>query len=297
LGKPFVAQRYLFIGWPSIGMIYIFDDFEKLQEKAHEFGITGDLAKLRELDIMFYEVYEDHMIISFVAFESKLNKIVVLSNKFSLVFPSEAAELKKVRIGKMRARSKHLESTMCAYAVLKRAIENYSSHFEERRKGLNALERGSLSLEGLDEIERKARRFRDVIEDLLGFLIVVEKREVPFINVRTFPYEFDILRAETQHLNDRAISFRREVDIMRNRWERRAAAELNRRIEKLTEIMKKLTALTVIFMVPTLVASIYGMNFANMPELEVPEAYPLVILLMVSMVVFGALFFRKWEWL
>ena len=37
----------------------------------------------------------------------------------------------------------------------------------------------------------------------------------------------------------------------------------------------------VVFLPPTLVASIYGMNFEFMPELKWPLGYPLAILLMV----------------
>jgi len=278
-------------------MIYIFDDFEKLQDKAKEFGITSDLAKLRELDIMFYEVYEDYMIISFVAFESKLNKVIVLSKDYCLVYPSAAAELKKIKIGKMKTRASYLESTMCSYTVLKKVVENYASHFDKIRKTINVLDSNRASIESIDEIEWKVRRFRDMLEDLLGFLIKVEDKEVPFINVKAFPYEFDILRAETQHLGDRTNSVRRELDIMRNRFELRQTTELNRRIEKLTDIMKKLTALTVLFMIPNIISGHFGMNFRYMPELYMPEAYPAVILLTLSAVLLAFWLFRKWEWL
>jgi magnesium transporter len=278
-------------------MIYIFDDFEKLQEKAKEFGITSDLAKLRELDILFYEVYEDYMIISFVAFESKLNKVVVLSKNYSLVFPSSAAELKRVKIGRMKTRSKYLESTMCSYAIIKKAIENYTSHFDDIRKRMNSLENGNVEIDALDDIERKTRRFRELMEDLLGFMIKIEEKEIPFINVQAFPFEFDLLRAEAQHLNDRATNIRREVDIMRNRWDMRQTVELNKRLEKLTDIMKKLTALTVLFMIPNIISGHFGMNFRYMPELFMPEAYPAMILFTVLSVSVAVILFRKWEWL
>ena len=278
-------------------MIYIFDDFEKLQEKARESGITNDLAKLRELDILFYEVSKDYMIISFVAFESKLNKIIVLSKNYSLVFPSAAAELKRVKIGKMKTSSRYLESTMCAYAVLRKAVENYTSHFDVIRKELNHLESSPVDIDRLDSVERKARRFKELMEDLLGFFIKIEEKEVPFINVKAFPFEFSILRAEVQHLNDRATNARREVDIIRTRLEMRQTAELNKRIEKLTDIMKKLTALTVLFMIPNIISGHFGMNFRFMPELYIPEAYPAVIVITLIAVSVAFYLFRKWEWL
>ena len=52
---------------------------------------------------------------------------------------------------------------------------------------------------------------------------------------------------------------------------------------KINDIMKKLTAITLILMPPTLIASIYGMNFDtsvspwNMPELKLPFGYPMAL--------------------
>jgi magnesium transporter len=64
-----------------------------------------------------------------------------------------------------------------------------------------------------------------------------------------------------------------------------------------TNIIKLFSVAAVVFMPPTLIASIYGMNFAHMPELSWPYGYPLALLLMV---VAGALpyFYFKWRrWL
>lgn len=47
------------------------------------------------------------------------------------------------------------------------------------------------------------------------------------------------------------------------------------------QIIKIFTVASVLFMPPTLVASIYGMNFKHMPELEWVSGYPLAIILMI----------------
>ena len=43
------------------------------------------------------------------------------------------------------------------------------------------------------------------------------------------------------------------------------------------DIIKLFSVLAVIFMPPTMIASIYGMNFKVMPELEWPFGYPLAL--------------------
>jgi magnesium transporter len=50
---------------------------------------------------------------------------------------------------------------------------------------------------------------------------------------------------------------------------------------KLNDIMKTLTVIATIFLPLTFIASIYGMNFHFMPELDSPWGYPSVLALML----------------
>ena len=63
------------------------------------------------------------------------------------------------------------------------------------------------------------------------------------------------------------------------------------------EEVKKISAWAAILFAPSLIGSIYGMNFAFMPELDWPLGYPFALALMVG--VSGGLFavFRKKGWL
>ena len=62
-------------------------------------------------------------------------------------------------------------------------------------------------------------------------------------------------------------------------------------------IIKLFSVMAVIFMPPTLIASIYGMNFKHMPELETEWGYPLAVLGMVAAAVLPYVFFRWKKWL
>ncbi len=62
-------------------------------------------------------------------------------------------------------------------------------------------------------------------------------------------------------------------------------------------IIKIFSVAAVIFMPPTLVASIYGMNFLNMPELDWLFGYPFAICLMVLAAILPLAYFRKRGWL
>ena len=62
-------------------------------------------------------------------------------------------------------------------------------------------------------------------------------------------------------------------------------------------IIKTFTVASVALMPPTLVASIYGMNFEFMPELKWALGYPWALLLMVGSAVLPILYFRRKGWL
>jgi magnesium transporter len=62
-------------------------------------------------------------------------------------------------------------------------------------------------------------------------------------------------------------------------------------------IIKIFSVAAVVFMPPTLIASIYGMNFKHMPELEFEYAYPLALALMLLAAVVPYFFFKWMKWL
>jgi magnesium transporter len=62
-------------------------------------------------------------------------------------------------------------------------------------------------------------------------------------------------------------------------------------------IVKIFSVAAVIFLPPTLVASVYGMNFVHMPELEWLAGYPMALGLMLLSAVLPYLWFKKKGWL
>lgn len=58
-----------------------------------------------------------------------------------------------------------------------------------------------------------------------------------------------------------------------------------------------ISVVAALFTPPTLIASIYGMNFANMPELQVPWAYPVALAAMLTSAVATWAYFRWRGWL
>lgn len=62
-------------------------------------------------------------------------------------------------------------------------------------------------------------------------------------------------------------------------------------------IIKIFSVAAVVFLPPTLIASIYGMNFEHMPELEWLLGYPFAIGLMILSAILPFVFFKRQGWL
>jgi magnesium transporter len=63
------------------------------------------------------------------------------------------------------------------------------------------------------------------------------------------------------------------------------------------DIIKIFSIAAVVFLPPTLVASIYGMNFDHMPELKWLAGYPFALVLMILSAVLPYLYFKRKGWL
>ena len=63
------------------------------------------------------------------------------------------------------------------------------------------------------------------------------------------------------------------------------------------KIIKIFSVASVALLPPTLIASIYGMNFRNMPELEHPMGYPFALALMIASALLPMWYFRRRGWL
>jgi magnesium transporter len=132
------------------------------------------------------------------------------------------------------------------------------------------------------ELRRVIAPLRDVANTLL-------RRELEVVSIATVPYY--------QDLYDHLVRVLDSIDLYRDLLAAALDANLAMASNSLNLIVKRLTALTVILMVPTLIAGIYGMNFRFMPELSWPLGYAFALGLMLLAVLGAVAFFRWRDWL
>jgi magnesium transporter len=107
----------------------------------------------------------------------------------------------------------------------------------------------------------------------------------------------DAVRVWLRDVYDHTLQVREMID--RNREFATALMELHLSTanNKMNEVMKLLTVISSIFIPLTFIASIYGMNFEHMPELDHWWGYPLVLVVMGTVATLLITYFRRRDWL
>jgi magnesium transporter len=137
------------------------------------------------------------------------------------------------------------------------------------------------------DLDSKARESLLSIGRLVTFLSQVADRRKHDRDMRT---RVDTLSRDTQSLTDHATFVNNKINFLLDA----TLGMIN--IEQNT-IIKIFSVAAVVFLPPTLIASIYGMNFQHMPELEWLAGYPWAIALMIGSAALPFWFFKRRGWL
>lgn len=125
------------------------------------------------------------------------------------------------------------------------------------------------------------------LERLVGFL---NQRTFQARNSRTVRERVKTLLRDVRSIADHAGSLTQKITFLLDATLGMINIEQN-------AIIKIFSVAAVVFLPPTLIASIYGMNFDFMPELKWPLGYPLALGLMVLSAILPYLFFKRRGWL
>lgn len=104
------------------------------------------------------------------------------------------------------------------------------------------------------------------------------------------PSRFKTLTRDVQALSDHASFVANKLSFM-------LEATLGLINIEQNNIIKIFSVAAVVFLPPTLIASIYGMNFQHMPELEWMAGYPFALFLMVGSAILPYVYFKRRGWL
>lgn len=182
------------------------------------------------------------------------------------------------------------------YALIDAAVDRYFPILESLEAELEAIEEQIFAnkaprenIESLYALKQKFTLIRHAVAPLLDGIGKVSGKHVPPICEGMREYFRDIYD-HLQRLNQAIESTRETVATA-------IAVNLSMISLQENETVKQLAAYAALIAVPTLIAGVYGMNFAYMPELQWRYGYPTCVGLMAVIDVCLYFRFRRAQWL
>jgi magnesium transporter len=181
------------------------------------------------------------------------------------------------------------------YLILDAATDSYFPELDHLSERIDTLEdqviegnSGAATLREILALKRLLLEQRRVLAPMRDVANALLRSDATGIGREMVPYY--------QDLYDHLVRVLDQLDLYRDLLAAVLDARMSAVSNDLNATMRRLTALTVVIMVPTLIAGIYGMNFAFMPELDWPLGYPFALALMLLAAVSAIVYFRSRRW-
>lgn len=223
---------------------------------------------------------------------------ILFDGKYVLTFHSQCDHVLQPIHERMRspdARLRRNGPDYLVYAILDACVDGCYPILESLGEEIEGLEQQALDhptpqlLGKIHEVKNILARLRRSIWPQREMVLSMLATESRFLT----PVSREFLRDTADHCSQLADS----VDMYRESTSALVNTYMSAVAHRSNEIMKVLTLLTSVFVPPTFLAGIYGMNFSGMPELEFPGAYPLALVLMSGMIVGTLYYFYRRGWL
>jgi hypothetical protein len=188
------------------------------------------------------------------------------------------------------------KTTVLCLLVIDKVEDNHKMRLDSFIRRAKQIE-GNFDHVQYRDLSLEYERLGDRLEELHDLLLRLQERYYKQVETQLISFDYRVLLAESASLQSRCRRRTGSLRELRQEHEMQATEELNQRIVRLNDVVKKLTAITVILMIPTLIASHFGMNFAFMPELKVWWVYPAVVIFQFVFMGIGFWLFRRIGWL
>ncbi|MBT8272843.1 MAG: magnesium/cobalt transporter CorA [Bacteroidia bacterium] len=200
----------------------------------------------------------------------------------------------RIRSGKGRIRS--MSADYLLYSLIDAVVDHYfniietlGDKIEDLESDLFADKLGDDLSRQVQEMKREILKVRRAIFPLREVISRIDKLENDLIGKKIKNYYRDIY--------DHIIQVNENVEIYREMIWSLMDMYMTTISNKMNEVMKVLTIMATIFIPLTFIAGIYGMNFDNIPELHYKYSYYILWGVMVIIVIFMFLYFKRKKWL
>jgi hypothetical protein len=264
---------------------------------AEKSGGSINLASIIQLNTDFIDVGDDYMLLNIKGFETaEPNNILFLTSSEPLLFSKDPPSMQEISIYDKVLLKPFGINTVIVFVMLNKILKNYEGQLEQLTQRLGKLE-AKFEHEGFRDVAHEFDRIADRLEEFNQLLLQLQERRCTQIDTQYISFDYRIMVAESSTLQAMCRRRQNSIKDLRQDHENQTTDEMNKKIVRLNEVVKRLTAITVILMLPTIIESHFGMNFVNMPELKLAWGYGASIGLEVSLMLVAFLLFRKYKWL
>lgn len=258
-------------------------------------------SKMEELDqVLFFSIksilpgeHPEQLKVEQISFLLKDNLLVSFQEKRSDFF-THIRERIKTHSGIVRKK----RNDYLLYLLLDAVMENFYISIEYYEDAIDALLVEAKSSDKPDVLERIEKTREDMnflkrsilpLRDAL-FNLKSEHDETQYDGIDVANYGF------FARLHQKSLEILEQIEYDMNTLDSASSFYFSSQSHRMNQIMKILTAVSVIFMPLTFIVGVYGMNFDFMPELRYRYGYWTVMAVMFVLVVLMVVYFKRKKW-
>jgi magnesium transporter len=268
----------------------VMEDILNSQQKP-KFEYYNDNQLFITFKMIEYNPYTREIEVEHLSFILGINYLISFQEERSRdIFEAITVRL-KTSAGKTRKNG----ADYLLYALMDLVIDNYFVVLEQISENIERLEDSIIkttkqkSMTEIYSMKRELMLMRKVVFPLREMLSNLIREEAPLITANTVLYLRDIHDHVSQVI-ETIDSYRELVASLMDLYLSQAGNRMN-------NVMKVLTVISVIFMPLTFIAGVYGMNFDNIPELHWQNGYFYVWGIMITLVLGMLIYFKRKDWL
>ena len=277
------------------------EDDEKLIEKHFGLEIMNTKESLEIEQSSRYVEYEDHIVSHsyFITQQDNLlvPKIVSFTVEKNLIITNRDYDFRsfKETSKKVLSANQKISSSDVFLNIIDLRIANHADLIENLTIEISALSKVIITGKQTSKplilkLNALRENFMLMMQNCIDIKLLISViKKTSYLNQKT-EHELDISVKDLESV----------IDFIRFNFDRMDYIDstLNNLITyEQNNSIKLFTIVSLFFMPPMLIASVYGMNFKFMPELTWHYGYPLAIILMLLTVIFTAIYFKRKKWL
>ncbi len=222
---------------------------------------------------------------------------VFVGRNYMVTVREKPGDLFQALFDKIADKSPRLEdkgSDYLCYAVVDKVVDGYIPILEVIEDEIEAVEKDILGDVSKETLKKIFKLKKDLL--LLRKIIIPTREMLLFFEREDLPNMSDKTRVYLRDVYDHIVTATELVDTYREMTSSTIESYLSTLSNNINQIVKVLTVLASLVLVPTLIAGIYGMNF-EMPEYKWKYGYPFALALMLVTVLIQLILFKRKKWI